>query len=91
MASLIDRLRDELLEPPRHPSVTHSVIAIEDLEQHAPQLVRTAKEQRKRRYTRVEHYEDDRAGRPCACGTTPDEPCILHAHLVGHRRHVRPG
>jgi hypothetical protein len=73
--------------------VDYRFITIEDQEQlrDVPQLVRSAKENRRRRYTHAVHFEDDRAGRPCICGTTPDELCALHARLVGHRRHVRPG
>jgi hypothetical protein len=85
----LERLKRELLAPAR--PVVHSITAEEQVRvRDVPQLVRSRKEQRRRRFTGVEHYEDDRAGRPCACGTTPDELCALHARLVGHRRHVRP-
>jgi hypothetical protein len=55
-----------------------------------PQLVRSRKEQRRRRFTRGDDYHRDLAGAACKCGTEPGQLCGLHARL-GHRRHVRPG
>jgi hypothetical protein len=33
----------------------------------------------------------DERGDHCACGVEPDQICLAHWAIHGHRRHVRPG
>jgi hypothetical protein len=68
--------------------------AARGVEPAADGLVRTAKDNQRRRYS---GYQDenailaaDRRGEPCSCSATDETPCLAHHALTGRRRWLRP-
>jgi hypothetical protein len=76
---------------PRRPALAHRDLTPEEREQIQAMsragLVRRAKDN----HVRDAVYREDKAGAECTCDATAGQVCALHAQLVGHRRHVRPG